>query len=89
MSDEKTTDLLYTYKRKTSIENGVLKFTFEHDLNDEITEADLADMLIYCCQRDTRMQKILLKRKLGEQSTLAEVLAAANEYRKILLVDKD
>lgn len=85
MIEKNKTDLLYTYKRKTETESGILRFSFECNLNDEIIEADLADMIIYVCQRDLRLQKLLQK---INNCSVDDLLAIANMYRKILLSDK-
>lgn len=55
----KTTDLNYSYNRITNIKNNKLTFYCEFDLRNEIIDADIADMILYICQRDFNLQDIL------------------------------
>ncbi|VEU80848.1 hypothetical protein [Haploplasma axanthum] len=79
---DKTTDSNYTYKRKTSIDNNTLKFSYEYDLTKEIVDADVADMILYTCQSDIDLQKILER---YDEVTLDILVEIVNEYRLSLL----
>jgi len=80
-----TVDLNYSYQRKTTIKNNILNFSYEYDLNKKILDADIADMILYTCQRDINLQKIMEKHDLED---IDEVLEVVNEYRLFLINNK-
>ncbi|CCV63771.1 hypothetical protein BN85401940 [Alteracholeplasma palmae J233] len=84
----KTTDLNYSYNRKTYIHNDQLVFTYSYDLNKEIIEAGIADMILYTCQSDVNLQRILNAHESEEEMSFDMLLAIANEYRLFLLNNK-
>lgn len=83
--ENKTTDLNYSYLRKTIIDKHILRFNYEYDLREKIVDIDLADIILYTNQRDTDLQQILKKYDLNEEIDTSLLLKIVNEYRIHLL----